>query len=363
MSKKMLFLTGATGLVGRHLLQNFLDHSDIEISILIRGKNAIDSKQRVENVLKDFYSKEKIKKILNKRLNIIEGDVSLSNMGIRNKSQLKKLYNSICEIFHSAALAEFKQPLARVRHVNVQGTKNICNFALKCKNLNKLNYVSTAFISGNFRGRFSEKDYDKSQEFNNTYEQSKFEAEREIHKFIKKGLKVAVYRPSIIVGQYKTGKTNNFRMFYQPFRTLSLNILERIPITINTKLNLIACDTVAKAIYILSKNYNNSDVYHIVSPRSIPIMDLMKFASKFFGYKEPDYTALKKFNLSSLNPVQKSLINPYIPYFNFCASFDSQYTQKKLRKVKYRFPHINKNFIIRQFKFCEKAGYIKKQND
>jgi hypothetical protein len=60
-------------------------------------------------------------------------------------------------------------------------------------------HVSTAYVAGRFHGIFKETDLDLGQGFRNTYEQSKFEAEKAIGEAAGE-LPLVIARPSIIVG-------------------------------------------------------------------------------------------------------------------------------------------------------------------
>ncbi len=244
--------------------------------------------------------------------------------------------------------------------VNVGGTRNLIKFILSCNSGVQLHYVSTAFIVGRAGVNFGETEFDLSQRFNNTYEQSKFETERLIRRFIKNGkLTAMIYRPSIVVGDYVNGITNNFRMFYQPFRTLSFELLKEIPVMQNTRLNLIPCDKAALAIYLLSTNFRNKKVYHIISPKPVKIMNLMQFASNFFGYQPPKYMSPNKFNKYKLTPVLRKIIEPYFPYFTFQSRFRFENAKRDLKKAGYSFPEINNLFLRKIFRFAVKKRYIR----
>ena len=58
-------------------------------------------------------------------------------------------------------------------------------------------HVSTAYVAGERRGRARERQGDIGQDFRNTYERTKLEAEQVVHD---SGLPAAIVRPSVIVG-------------------------------------------------------------------------------------------------------------------------------------------------------------------
>ncbi len=358
---KKIFLTGATGLLGEQVFKYILTKTDYSIVLLIRGKTLLHSQERFVRVLRKIAPQYLKKTSFSKRVEVLAGDQTLPFLGL-DKNKYKELYNTVSEIYHCAALAEFRQPLERVRFVNVHGTRNILDFAKACVILNKVNYVSTAFIAGNYDGFFWEKNCEVNQSFNNTYEQSKYEAELLVNDYIRKGLRIAIYRPSIVVGEYKTGITNNFRMFYQPFRTISRGLIKEIPIHKKTILNIIPCDVAAEAIFSISINSNKNEVYHIISVEGMPIMHLMRLGSNFFGYKEPKYVKLEQFDKKKLTPLQKRLIEPYIPYFTLKVKFMADNAQKILKESGFKYPKINDEYVNRIFNYSYKMGYIKKYN-
>ena len=84
-------------------------------------------------------------------------------------------------VVHSAASVSFTLPLEEAREINLEGTRRMVEFAQMaqdCGGLERYGHVSTAYVAGTYDGRFAERDLDVGQEFNNSYEQSKFEAEQ-----------------------------------------------------------------------------------------------------------------------------------------------------------------------------------------
>ena len=61
--------------------------------------------------------------------------------------------------------------------MNVDGTARVLEFA-RAAGLERLTYVSTAYVAGEPRALFREDELDVGQRFRNPYERSKFEAER-----------------------------------------------------------------------------------------------------------------------------------------------------------------------------------------
>jgi len=359
-SPKNIFITGATGLLGSNILKQILLQSNSNVNLLIRGVNERKVKQRGHALLEKIYKNRLDNKLL-KRINLIRGDIVEHNLGI-DDDVFKKLTGRIDDIYHCAAATGFRITLEKARQVNIGGAKNVLELAVKCNNLRKLSYISTAFIIGNKEGVFSEDDIDLGQKFNNAYEQSKFEAELLVREQKNRRFYISVFRPSIIIGDYYTGETTNFKMPYNALRVFSLELLNEVPANINTPLNLISVDVAARAIYILGSNENRDTIYHIISPTNIMSGHFFDSAAEYFGYRNPKFIPIERFDMKRLSNVQFQLISPFIPYFNYKALYTSKKTEAILRTYNFQYPPINESLYTRIFNYCVKVGFIKIKN-
>jgi long-chain acyl-CoA synthetase len=225
-----------------------------------------------------------------------------------------------------------------------------------------VNHISTAYIVGTRSGiEFSEDMLDVGQGFNNTYEQSKFEAELLIKDYIRKGLNISVFRPSMVMGHSKDGRTNNFRLFYEPLHFFSLDIYDEFPIDLDCSQNFINIDTVAEAIYALG-DINGGAVYHIVSPEDFSAKTFMKLASEYFGFKMPKCISVEKFDFEKWTYVQRALADSFVPYFNYRTKFSSRKTQGVLRDYNFKYPKMNSNNLKKIFEYAIKTNFIKRKD-
>ena len=118
-------------------------------------------------------------------------------------------------------------PCEDSRRVNVAGTRRLLEFAELCRErggLRKFAYVSTAYVAGDHAGLFREDELDVGQGFRNSYERSKFEAERLVREHTDR-LPVQIFRPSIIVGEQSSGWTASFNVLYPPLRGFAAGCL------------------------------------------------------------------------------------------------------------------------------------------
>ena len=184
MNQKSILLTGATGFLGSHLLRTLI-LSENKVYVLVRSAKNKTATQRIIESLK-FWD-DNIPDNYLKNISVIEGDITNNNLGLKETKTIDELCNETEIIIHSAAMTDLMTPLEIIRKYNVEGTKNILKLALKCKNIRKLCHISTSYVVGKKDGIvFDENMLDVGQEFNNTYEQTKFEAEVLCHEYMKK---------------------------------------------------------------------------------------------------------------------------------------------------------------------------------
>ena len=87
---------------------------------------------------------------------------------------------------------------------------HVLDFIEGCPHFSRLHYISTCYVSGRHPGKFTENDLVLGQRFNNYYEETKYLAEVEVQKRMKRGLAATIYRPAIVVGDSQTGATQKY---------------------------------------------------------------------------------------------------------------------------------------------------------
>ncbi|MEA2126617.1 MAG: hypothetical protein QOI80_3399, partial [Solirubrobacteraceae bacterium] len=140
----------------------------------------------------------------------------------------------VTHIVHCAADVSFDRPLADARAINVAGARHVVELARRAPALERLVHVSTAYVAGIAPGRFR-----------NSYEQSKHEAEEVVRAA---DVPYAIVRPSIVVGESRTGWTSSFNVLYPPLRALARGMIDTIPADPDAVVDVVPVDHVARVI-------------------------------------------------------------------------------------------------------------------
>ncbi|XP_017774674.1 PREDICTED: fatty acyl-CoA reductase 1-like [Nicrophorus vespilloides] len=145
---KSVFVTGASGFIGKVLVEKLLRSCpDIgKIYILLRPKKNKTLEDRMKSIT-DKILFDKVKELHPenmKKLQFVAGDISEINLGL-SPDNYDLLVNNVDVIFHVAATVKFQAPLSDSALINIRGTREICNLALAMKKKTILLYVSTSY--------------------------------------------------------------------------------------------------------------------------------------------------------------------------------------------------------------------------
>lgn len=389
MDTKTIFITGATGFVGSNLACELLKRG-YQLKLLVRGKNV---QERIDSLFGQlFEDSEKYKKV-KQRLEIIKGDITEENLGISNQD-MNKLSGEVGTVFHCAASVSFsEEEKERIEKQNIGGTKNLLEF-MRRLNFHELHYMSTVYVAGQRTGVVYEGELDKGQTFNNPYEESKFKAEQLVREYQEKySINTTIYRPAIIVGDSRTGRTSSFAGFYGLIRNLCtlielfkedinkggrraraagvlfksdvLYLPLRVPGLISKTLNLVPIDYVVNVIIrILKKDDAYNKTYHIINPIPPTIGYIQRAVNSTLKIDGVRIVDLKEFQINPMTPWERFFsksIKTYAPYLeNQEPIFSANNTQYILNGTSIRCNFISVGLISKLILYCTQTNWGKR---
>ena len=237
-NEELILVTGATGFLGARLVRELLDRQpDAKLALLIRSTASQSGRQRADSIVPADQRP---------RVEVFSGDVSQPNCGL-DAAAWQRLSAETTRVIHSAATVRFDHSLDEARRINVEGTRRILDFAAGARQLRSLAYVGTAYVAGERADLVREDELAVGQGYRNTYEQTKAEAEALVRSRLG-SLPGVILRPSIIVGDSRTGVTSSFKMMYWPLKIYARRLWRTVPGYPDAVLDIVPVDFVAASV-------------------------------------------------------------------------------------------------------------------
>lgn len=270
-----MLLTGATGMVGREILARLaVDARFDRVLCLIRPP--LD---RLPALLSAHGIADA------SHVSGVAGDVAEAGLGIADPRAL----DDVTHVIHCAATVAFDHPLDEARRINVGGAEAMISLCRRLPKLERLDAVSTCYVAGLRRDLVCEADLTHDRGFHNTYEQTKYECELRLRDAMR-DLPIAVHRPSIVVGDSRTGKTGSWKVLYWPLKVLARGWLPVVPYDSEGRLDIVPVDFVASAIVALSKDARTiGGTFHLAAGpgRDTTFAALADHLSSRLGRRQP----------------------------------------------------------------------------
>ena len=343
------FVTGATGFIGRHLLERLLQRKG-RIHCLVRK----ESMARFE-ALRERLGADK------DRLVAVTGDLGKPRLGV-TPAALKNLNGKITHFFHLAALYDLSAKEESQVTANIDGTRNAIQLAEALK-AGCFHHTSSIAAAGLYPGVFREDMFEEAEGLDNPYFRTKHDSEGIVRKECKRPFRI--YRPGIVIGNSQNGEMDKIDGPYYLFPLIK-RMRELMPPWMPAvgleggRLNLVPVDWVAAALdHIAHVPKLDSRCFHLTDPAPQRIGEVLNiFAHAGHAPKMSMRIDARMFAfipgairqaLSSLPPVRR-MINSFLTDFgipseimrfiNYPTRFDMRETERALRGSKIKFPKL-----------------------
>lgn len=364
---KNFFLTGVTGFLGIHILENILQDSfDTKIYCLIRKEPGLTLEQKLLNKL-HYYFGTTYDHFINHRIFIIDGDISKDQLGLSPET-VAILSATIDCVIHSAAKISHYGNYATFKNVNVIGTQNVIAF---CKNYRKkLYHISTLSVSGNafMTSSYMEQNFSEivtfkennfyiGQSLDNVYVRSKFEAEKLILEGIQSGLDAYILRVGNLMPRMSDGKFQKNKEENAYFNRFSSFLkLKMIPdYLLEDYAEFTPVDYCAQAIMMLIHYPSSKNrIFHLFNHHHILISDLLScFKNTFSLEVVSGEEFLKQIDILLELENSKEILSGILGDFdsqrhlmyNSNIHLNSDFTIQYLKNIGFEWPNITKIYL------------------
>lgn len=361
-------VTGATGFLGREVVASLLaENPRGELVLLVRGRDDADARGRADRLLAEVLDADRLDDG-KKRVHVVRADLERDRFGLDDASY-DRLARETDAVIHGAASVSFTLPLEEARRINVEGTRRVLDFAEKAGA--RTDYIGTAYVAGERRGVILESELDVGQTFRNTYERTKMEAET-LARSRARSQPIALFRPSIIVGDSRTGRTSSFKVLYWPLKIFGRGLWRIVPGRPDTLVDVVPSDFVVRAILHARKSDASlGRAHHLCAgpERSARLADLAALASRFFHTKPAIFVDPHKF-VKYARPIidrftwgnlRKILVTGrvYTPYLSIDLRFDTTNTRAALAGTNIVVPAVE-DYFSTLFRYCVETDWGKK---
>lgn len=259
------FVTGATGFIGRYLVQELLANREGEIYLLCRES----SRGRLDALIAQWGGSS--------RLVPVVGDLRSDQLGV-DPGWIDEHRGSIDHFFHLAAIYDMTASEELNETLNVGGTRAALSLA-GALDAGVFHQVSSVAASGDYRGLFDESMFDEGQRLPSAYHRTKFESEKIVRE--ESPVPWRVYRPAVVVGHSETGamdKIDGPYYFFPLFKRMRDTLPSWLPL-VGLDLgdtNVVPVDYVAKAMDHLAHLPDRyGEAFHLVNPEPQNVVELV----------------------------------------------------------------------------------------
>lgn len=368
-----ILLTGSTGYLGIHILEEFIKNEKGKVYCIIRSEPGVSINTKIMQKLK-YYFDGKYSDLINKRIIPVLGDICKENFGLSDE-MLDKITGDVDIVINSAANVAHYGKYDNFYNTNVNSVKYMLKF---CEKYNKKFYhISTTGVSGkklnsNYNAEKNSNEFKENslyigQYLDNVYTYTKFEAETRIFEAISRNVDAYILRlgnlmPRISDGLFQENTYEN--AFVSKIATLmKLGVIPEL--LLKSNLEFTPVDVAAQAIYkIVTNTSKKNKVFHVYNNNFITLEDYTKDI-KDFGYNLKIVTEeeFRKEILKILQDEKKKTIlqnitsdldNNYNLNYNSDIKLNSDFTIKYLNKCGFNWPIISKEYITEFIKLIGK---------
>lgn len=271
-----VLLTGATGFMGIHFLRELIENENGRIYCVLRGKGGMSAAGRLRSLM-FYYFDESYECLFDKRIFIVEGDITDASFFSRLDVKVDTVINCAANVKHFSAGDDIEK-------VNVESVRNLIAWCLRHEA--RLVHTSTTSVGGQSVDGcpsadvvLDEHSFDFGQSLANQYVRSKYDAERLILDAVcADGLNAKIMRVATLASRNSDGEFQiNFRTNGFMGRLRAYAVLGCVPYDmLDAPCELSPIDEVCKACHLLATTPRDMIVFHPCNNHTLPLGDVLR---------------------------------------------------------------------------------------
>ena len=274
-------VTGFPGFIGRRLVAALIERDASDRVIALVEPRMVPVAREAVSELADPA-----------RVEVLEGDITAHHLGL-GEDRYRRLAAETTVVHHLAAIYDLAVPVAIAQLVNVNGTGNVLDFCRDVERLERLNYVSTAYVAGERTGVVYEHELNLGQGFKNHYESTKFQAEVWVRASMDE-IPTTVFRPAIVVGDSVTGETQKFDGPYYALRFIAATAERGMPVANIGRgavpFNVVPVDFIVTALTELGRSESAlGETLHLCDPDPLNAGEMFELLCDLYPARKASY--------------------------------------------------------------------------
>ncbi|KOT92497.1 hypothetical protein ADK70_15940 [Streptomyces rimosus subsp. pseudoverticillatus] len=288
----------------------------------------------------------------------LPADVTRPRLGLTEAGYAELAGGGIDRIVHCAAITDFGRPEEDYRTVNVDGTAHLIELARAGGA--GLVHVGTAYVCGERDGLIRETELDQGQRLANGYEASKLRAETLVHKARADGVRAAVVRPSIVVGDEHTGVVRDYKNIYVILKLTTEGKVRSVPGLYEARLDLVPVDYVADVITRVTERFDDAEgrTFHAAGA-PLTLRDFSDVMAEYPSFHVPRFVPPTSFDAQRLPTRERRyyerIVSLYESYFRRRMTFDASHTAALGVRAT---PADGPDFLRKLINHCLESGYL-----
>ncbi len=343
------FVTGATGFIGRHLVERLLARG-ARVYVLVRPQS-----------MQKFAALRAAWGPHANRVVPVAGDLAERDLGV-SKTELRKLTGKIDHLFHLAAIYDLQASSEDQDSANIVGTDHALQFADTVQ-AGCFHLTSSIAAAGLYKGSFRENMFEEATGLDHPYFRTKHESEAMVRNRSKRPWRV--YRPGIVVGHSRTGqidKVDGPYYFFKAIQKLRQSLPPWFPLVglEGGYINLVPVDYVAAAMdHLAHVPGQDGQCFHLTDPRHRRVGEVLNLFARVGHAPTMAFRVDPKLldlipagvtaSVSNYRPLQQvidtilrdlRIPRDVMQFFNWQTRFDSSRTQQLLEGTDIRVPSL-----------------------